>query len=103
MEPLFIYYNNLSFNQNKRFTLEFSDNDLLERVLFRKNKDYYITSMSCYVDLTVDVTKLPQSNQIKKNSDLANAILPDGVDFGYKKMPCKQHMKERCILLKLTK
>ena len=41
--------------------------------------------MSCYVDLTVDVTKLPQFDKIKDISDLANAILVDGVDFGYKK------------------
>ena len=41
--------------------------------------------MSCYVDLTVDVTKLPQFDKIKENSDLANATLADGVDFGFKK------------------
>ena len=41
--------------------------------------------MSCYVDLTVEVTKLPQSDKIKEISDLANAILADGEDFGYKK------------------
>ena len=41
--------------------------------------------MLCYVDLTVDVTKLPQFNKIKDTSDLANAILANGVDFGYKK------------------
>ena len=46
--------------------------------------------MSCYVDLTVDVTELPQSDKIKEVLDLANAILADSVDFGYKKMPCKQ-------------
>ena len=40
--------------------------------------------MSCFVDLTVDVTKLPQFDKIKEISDLANAILADGVDFGYK-------------------
>ena len=83
MEPIFIY-NNLSFDQNKRSTLEFTDDDLLEGVLFKKNKDYYITSESCYVDLTVDVTKLPQFNKFKEISDLLNAILADGVDFGYK-------------------
>ena len=85
MEPIFIYYKNLSFDQNKRFTLEFSNDDLLEGVLFKKNKDYYITSMSCYVGLTVDVTKLSQFEKIKEISDLANAILANGVDFGYKK------------------
>ena len=40
--------------------------------------------MSCFVALTVDVTKLPQFDKIKEISDLANAILADGVDFGYK-------------------
>ena len=85
MEPVFIYYNNLSFDQNKMFMLEFSDGDLLEGVIFKKNKDHYITSMSCYVHLTADVTKLPQFDKIKEISDLANAILADGVDFGYKK------------------
>ena len=57
MELVLIYYNNLSFDQNKRFTLEFSNGDLPGDVIFKKNKDYYITSMSCYVDLTVDVMK----------------------------------------------
>ena len=41
--------------------------------------------MSCYVDLTNDVTKLLQFDKIKEISGLANAILADGVDFGYKK------------------
>ena len=41
--------------------------------------------MSCYVDLAVDVAKLSQFDKIKKVSDLANVILADGVDFGYKK------------------
>ena len=71
MEPIFIYCNNLTFDQNKRFILEFSDDDLLEGVLFKKNKDCYITSMSCYVDLTVEF------------SDLSNTILAEGEDFGY--------------------
>ena len=34
MEPVFIYYNNLSVSQNKKFTLEFRD--LLEGVIFKK-------------------------------------------------------------------
>ena len=85
MEPIFIYYSNLNFDQDKNFTLEFSHNDKLDGVIFKKYKDYYITSMSCYVDLTVDVTKLPQFDKIKEISDLANAILADGVDFGFKK------------------
>ena len=30
MKPVFIYYNNVIVDENKRFTLEFSDGDLLE-------------------------------------------------------------------------
>ena len=85
MEPIFIYYNNLNFDQDKNFLLEFSDSDKLDDVIFKNNKDYYITNMSCYIDLTVDVTKLPQFDKIKEISDLSNAILANGVDFGYKK------------------
>ena len=103
MELVFIYYNNLSFDKNKRFTLEFSDGDLLESVIFKKNKNYYITSMSCYVDLTVDVTKLPQFDKIKEISDLANAILADGVDFGYKKNTIQTRYEGESYAFKLIK
>ena len=40
-------------------------------------------SMACYVDLTVDITKLPNYTKIKQTSDLENAILRDDVDFEY--------------------
>ena len=69
----------------------------------RKNKDCYKTSMSCYVDLTVDVKKLLQFDKIKEVSDPAKAILPDGMDFGYKKMLYKQNLMERAMHFKLTK
>ena len=38
--------------------------------------------MTCYVDLTVDITKLPNYTKIRQTSDLANAILRGGIDFG---------------------
>ena len=37
--------------------------------------------MACYVDLTVDITKLPNYTKIKQTSYLANAILRGGIDF----------------------
>ena len=66
-----------------KFSINFSDEDLLEGAAFIKNKDYCITSMTCYVDLTVFITKLPNYAKIKQTSDLANAILRGGVGFGY--------------------
>ena len=64
MEPIFTYYSNLSFDQYTRFTIKLGNDDLLEGALFKKNKEYYITSMSCFVDPTADVKKLPQSDNI---------------------------------------
>ena len=79
--------------------------EIYSKVLFKKKKkkDYYITSVSCYVDLAVDVTKLLPFDTIKEISDLANAILADGVDFAYEKMLYNQLVKERAIHLKLIK
>ena len=36
MDPIFIYYNNLILAENKQFTLEFSDEDLLQGIVFLK-------------------------------------------------------------------
>ena len=34
MYPIFIYYNNLKFAENRQFTLEFSDEGLLQEIIF---------------------------------------------------------------------
>ena len=47
--------------------------------MFGKERDYYITSMTCYVDLAVNITKLPKY-------DLANVILRGGIDNIYGKI-----------------
>ena len=81
MEPTLIDYNNLIFNDEKTFLIDYSDEGSLEGVKFKKNKDYYITSTTCYVDLIVDITKLPNYAKIKQTSDLATAIFRGGGDF----------------------
>ena len=64
MKKTFIYYNNLTFDEWKKFLIDFSDEDSLEVVVFKKNKDYYIASMACCMDSTVDITKLPNYAKI---------------------------------------
>ena len=83
MEPTSIYYNSLTFDDEKKFSIDFSNEDLFEGVVFKRNKNYSITSVTCYVDVTVDITKLPNYAKIKQTFNLANAILRGGVDFGY--------------------
>ena len=36
MDPTFIYYNDLKFAENKQFTLEFKDDDLLLEIILKK-------------------------------------------------------------------
>ena len=70
-----------TFDDKKKFSIDFSNEDSFQVIVFNKNKDYYITSMACYVDLTVDITRLPNYAKIEQTSDLANALLRDGVDL----------------------
>ena len=66
MEPTFIYYNNLTLHDKKKFSINFSDEEWLGDVLFQKNKDYSITCMACYLHLAVDITKLPITQKSNK-------------------------------------
>ena len=78
MDPIFIYSNNLQFQDNKSFTIDFSDNDRLDGILFKKNKDYYLTSMSCFIEITNDLSELEHYIEILDISKLSNNILKNG-------------------------
>ena len=69
IELTFIYYYNLAFNDEKKFSIDFSNKDSIEGVIFKKNKDYCITIMACYGDLLADITTLPNYTKIKETSD----------------------------------
>ena len=49
--------------------------------MFKKNKDYYLTSMLCYIQLTNEIEKLKEFPDIKRISDLLEEILRDGVEI----------------------
>ena len=85
MDPIFIYSNNLQFQDNKSFTIDFSDNDRLDGILFKKNKDYYLTSMSCFIEITNDLSELEHYIEIIDISKLSNNILKNRVDHLYDK------------------
>ena len=83
MDPVFIYYNNLEFQDNKIFSINFNDGDRLQGILFRKSRDYYLTSISCFIEVTNDLSELEHYDNIKKISDLSNKILKNGVEHLY--------------------
>ena len=79
MDPVFIYYDKVNFqNDYKVFKVDFSDGDNLQAVLFKKNRDYYITSMSCFITLEQDLKELTHYDDIKKISEISNKILKNG-------------------------
>ena len=82
MDLVFIYYD-LEFQDNKIFSINFSDGDRLQGVLFKKNRDYYLTSMSCFIEITNDLTELEHYGNITKISDLSNKILKNGIEHLY--------------------
>ena len=51
MDPIFIYNNNLIFDENQRFILNFSNGDAPKGVNFSKENDCYIMSMSCFIQV----------------------------------------------------
>ena len=85
MDPVFIYYNNLEFQDNKIFSINlqgiFSIN--LQGILFRKSRDYYLTSMSCFIEITNDLSELEHYDNITKISALSNKILKNRVEHLY--------------------
>ena len=83
IDPIFIYNNNLIFDENQRFILNFSDGDILKGVNFSKENDYFIMSMSCFTEVFNDITKLKQYNDIEKKSIIANRYIRNGIDYGF--------------------
>ena len=84
MGPVFIYYDKVKFqNKFKIFNIDFSDADNLQAVFLNKNRDYYITSMSCFIKITQDLTELNHYEEIKKISEISNKILKNGLEHLY--------------------
>ena len=84
MEPVFIYFNKVTFDKtdddSKTFTLSFSDGDALDGVFFKKTNDYYITSMVCSITIEKDFKELKDYDSIKKISAIANGYLKHGIN-----------------------
>ena len=68
MDPVFIYNN---------------DGDVLKSINFSKENDYYIMSMPCLIEVSNDITKLKQYDDIEKKSIIANRYIRNGIDYGF--------------------
>ena len=83
MDPVFMYWNKINFIGNdifKKFMVEFSNGDRFDGVLFQKENDYFITSLSTNIKIEKDLKKLEDYDKIKKISDELNDVLNKGSD-----------------------
>ena len=65
MEPIFFYFKETPLEANNKFTLDFSDTELVYQINFSNENDYYITTMNYnlvimndYGDLLDDIKEL---------------------------------------------
>ena len=107
MEPVFMYWDKVKFENNnnnfKDFTVKFSNGDSLDGVFLKKNKDYYITSLSSVITLEKNVKELKDYEKIKKISDISNTILQNGIEHLYKEKKLELVFEEQKINLQADK
>ena len=83
MDPVFMYWNDVKYvgdNTFKKFKVQFNDSNRLNGVIFRKDRDYFIISLSTVVKLNKDIKNLEDFKRIDEISKKANEILTNGVD-----------------------
>ena len=88
MDPIFIYFDELEFDKDHRFTLKFTNNEENEEtnnVLLSSSskKDYFITSMKCYLKIEGKTEDLSIYGKIKESFDIFNDIIENGADHLY--------------------
>ena len=54
MKPIFIYFKDIPLDQNNRFKLDFSNTDIVYKIDFSSNNDYFLTSVNCNLVLFKD-------------------------------------------------
>ena len=83
MDPIFTYNNNLNFDKNHRFILNFSDGAILKGVNFSKENDYYKMSMLSFTEVSNEIMEEKLYDDIKKESIIANRYIKDRTDYGF--------------------
>ena len=82
MEPVYIYFKEALLDDQNRFTLDFSNEIIVNEILFSPDKDYYITSMNCDLKLLKDFEAHEDIlDDIKKLSKLRRLLLEKDPDY----------------------
>ena len=82
MEPVFMYWDKVKFKNSdnfKEFKVTFGNGDLKTGVVFKKNRDYFIKSLSANIELEKNLKELKNYDQIKKILEISNSVLENGI------------------------
>ena len=79
MKPVFIYFKEIPFNDNNKLVLDFSDQEIIQKVYFDKNIDYYIASLDCNLILKEGIKK--DKKKIGEISQKSRLLLKKGADY----------------------
>ena len=78
MDPIFIYNNSLTFDENQRFILNF-------------------------IEVSNDITQLKQYDDIEKKSIIANRYIRNGIDYGFDPPEIKIIFDNKTYLFEINK
>ena len=101
MEPVFMYWSKIKFKGNdnfKEFKVNFSDGDNLNGVIFKKEKNYFITSLSANVEIDKDLKGLKDYKKIKEISRKSNEIIEKGISHLHKDILLEINLKDVDLL-----
>ena len=79
MRPDFIYFKELLLGENNKFTLDFSDEEFVQKVDFLSKNEYYITSLNC--KLKVKEYIHDKDKKIKMLSEKSRLLLEKGLSY----------------------
>ena len=103
MEPSFMYWSKLKFEGDKdykKFNVNFSDGDRLDGVFFRKDKKYFIISLSTNIKIEKNLKKLEDYEKLKKVSKELNDTLKNGSQYLHEDIELKIENVNELIPLK---
>ena len=77
MEPVFMFWDEIEFKGDKNFKefrVTFENNNDSNGVIFKKEKNYFITSLTANIKIKEGLNGLKDYDKLKKISDVANEI-----------------------------
>ena len=81
MEPIFFYFKETPVGVDNKFTLDFSNNELIYQINFTTKNDYYITTMNCDLVIANDYGGL--LDNIKKLQIKSQLLLEKGAAYQF--------------------